>query len=113
MKTPQEIRNATGLLIIATGYDGGCGQITFAGVREQAAVVWSNGEGWEHVSVSFKKRCPTWEEMCKVKAMFFNDNETVVEYHPKKSEYKNLHPYCLHLWRKIGEEFELPPNKLV
>ena len=45
--------------------------------------------------------------------MFWNDEETVVQYHPKKSEYKNLHPYCLHLWRKCGEDFELPPREYV
>lgn len=31
----------------------------------------SDGEGWEHVSVSVDaKRCPSWNEMCFVKAIF-------------------------------------------
>src|SRR5690349_6482303 len=34
----------------------------------------SGGEGWEHVSISIpsEDRCPTWEEMCFVKDLFWN-----------------------------------------
>lgn len=31
------------------------------------AVIASDGDGWEHVSVSLPTRCPTWDEMCRVK----------------------------------------------
>ena len=38
-------------------------------------VIASNGMGWEHVSVSpgsaQRKCCPTWDEMCAIKDMFF------------------------------------------
>ncbi|MCX8016968.1 MAG: hypothetical protein N2690_03550, partial [Rhodocyclaceae bacterium] len=30
-------------------------------------VIASHEDGWEHVSVSRPDRCPTWEEMCRVK----------------------------------------------
>mgnify|MGYP006874677943 CR=1 FL=1 len=113
MKTQTEIKALERLKVINTGSDGGCGEIYFPLHREPMVVVWSFGGGWEHVSVSYRRRTPTWDEMCKVKDMFWNDNETVVQYHPKKSEYKNLHPYCLHLWRKRGEDFELPPREYV
>lgn len=73
---------------------------------------WEGGLGWEHVSVSCKNRCPTWDEMCLVKEMFWSDDETVIQFHPKHSEYVNHHPYCLHLWKKIAEEHELPPRIL-
>ena len=73
----------------------------------------SNGGGWEHVSVSpgspNRKKCPTWDEMCAIKDMFFEAEETVVQYHPPKSDYINNHPYCLHLWRPIGQEVPRPP----
>jgi hypothetical protein len=65
--------------------------------------------GWEHVSVSLRNRTPTWEEMSFVKNLFWKDDETVIQFHPKKSEYINRHPYVLHLWRKIGQDYELPP----
>lgn len=31
--------------------------------KRQMVIVFSNGEGWEHVSVSVKDRCPTWDEI--------------------------------------------------
>lgn len=77
----------------------------------------SNGGGWEHVSVSpcsrKRKSCPTWEEMCVIKDMFFEDEETVVQYHPPKSDYVNNHPYCLHLWRPTNQEIPRPPKLFV
>lgn len=73
----------------------------------------SDQMGWEHVSISLKHRCPTWEEMCHIKNLFWDECETVVQYHPKKSEYVNRHPFCLHLWKKINSEYELPPKKLI
>lgn len=80
-------------------------------------VVASNGGGWEHVSVSpcnrKRQTCPTWDEMCAIKDMFFEEEETVVQYHPPKSDYVNMHPYCLHLWRPIGREIPRPPSIFV
>lgn len=71
----------------------------------------SDGLSWEHVSVSLNKRkCPTWEMMCLVKEMFWDDTDTVVQFHPPKSEYVNQHRFCLHLWRNITEEVKLPPS---
>lgn len=56
---------------------------------------------WEHISVTPKnqKRCPTWDEMCAIKQMFFRPEEECVEFHPKESEYVNRNEYCLHIWR--------------
>lgn len=68
---------------------------------------------WQHVSVSTKHRTPTWEEMAEIKKLFWGEDVTVVQYHPKKSEYVNNHPYCLHLWRNTKAEHELPPSLLV
>jgi hypothetical protein len=90
----------------------GAFEIPFS-LRTTAFVIASDGGGWEHVSVHVvsegKERTPTWAEMCKIKNMFWDEEETVVEYHPKKSDYVNQHKHCLHLWKKTGEEFELPP----
>lgn len=62
-------------------------------------VIASDGGGWDHVSVSAKYRCPTWEEMCWVKDKFFGPEEPAMQLHPARSQYVNHHPYCLHLWR--------------
>lgn len=76
-------------------------------------VIASWAGGWEHVSVSLKKRCPTWEEMCMVKDIFFREDECVVEFHPPKKDYVDLMPTCLHMWKKVGQEYELPPKEFV
>ena len=73
----------------------------------------SDGEGWDHVSVSTQRRCPTWDEMCFVKELFWRDEETVVQFHPPKRNYVNIHPFCLHLWRQQGRDIPLPPSRCV
>ena len=79
----------------------------------ELTVVCSDGGGWDHVSVSLKNRCPSWKEMCFIKDLFFSPEETVVQYHPKKSEYVNNHEFCLHLWRNQSAEHVLPPSGFV
>lgn len=79
----------------------------------------SDGLKWQHVSVTISskdrkvERCPTWEEMCFVKSQFWNDDETVIQLHPPKSEYVNNHPYCLHLWKPDSIEIPLPDSLMV
>lgn len=100
--------------LLKMGFDGMSGMVySKAQGRPCMAVIASWGGGWEHVSVSLKKRCPTWEEMCMVKDIFFRDDECVVEFHPPKKDYVDLMPYCLHMWKKIGEEYKLPPKEYV
>ena len=74
----------------------------------------SDGDGWEHVSVSpLGQGIPTWMEMCAVKDAFWDEEDCVVQFHPPKSQYVNFHPRCLHLWRKIGTEYETPPTYMI
>jgi hypothetical protein len=72
-------------------------------------------EGWEHVSVSHKSRTPSWAEMQEIKELFWSDEETVVQFHPAKAEYVNIHHNCLHLWRPTGgfNALDLPPRDLI
>lgn len=79
----------------------------------QLAVIASDGEGWEHCSVSLKHRVPKWSEMCLVKSLFWDDEDCVVQYHPPKSSYVNIHENVLHLWRPVGIEIPRPPTILV
>ncbi|MBN9401241.1 MAG: hypothetical protein J0I30_00235 [Burkholderiales bacterium] len=80
---------------------------------QRVQVVASDHGGWEHVSVSRQDRCPTWDEMCQVKALFWEPEDCVVQFHPRESEYVNLHPYCLHMWRPTDEVLVLPPKGMV
>ena len=76
-------------------------------------VIASNGDGWEHVSVSHPNRIPSWETMCIIKDMFFEEEEVVMQLHPKKSQYVNFAENCLHLWRPIDTEIPTPPTYMI
>lgn len=71
--------------------------------------------GWEHLSVSHLTNdvTPTWEEMCLAKGLFWDDSECVVQFHPPAADAVNIHKGCLHLWRKVGESFPMPPQACV
>ena len=76
-------------------------------------VIASNTNGWEHVSVSLPKRTPTWDEMCFIKDLFWEDEEVVMQLHPRKSDYINMHKNCLHLWKPTSGEIVTPPKSFV
>lgn len=76
-------------------------------------VIVSSGAGWDHVSVSLNSRCPTWEEMERVKRMFFKDGECVMQLHPPLADYIDRCKYCLHLWRPQNETIPRPPGWMV
>ena len=86
--------------------------------------IFSNQLGWEHLSVSTPSKTPTWDQMCKMKEIFWKDDETCIEYHPAKDQYVNMHSHCLHIWRPViddnflnepesKEQFPVPPHFLV
>ena len=78
-------------------------------------VIATNGEGWDHISVSCPYNVlPTWDMMEKIKRRFFNDVDFAVEYHPKKEDYVNNVENCLHLWLpNNGEEIPYPDMKAI
>ena len=80
---------------------------------ETVQVVCSNGGGWDHVSVSLLERCPTWDEMCEVKDLFWSEHEAVIQIHPPRQQYINNHPFCLHLWRPQTQPIPTPPMYMV
>ena len=111
MKTFSEIRSDRRFQRYPDGEDGGRGWVTIKG--KMFVVVYSNGGGWDHVSVSLRDRCPTWDEMCQIKDVFFNEDECCIEYHPAKKDYVNIHPYCLHIWKPQGQTLPTPPRMFV
>lgn len=81
------------------------------GEARRIFAICSDGMDWQHVSVSFGSKnhsTPSWDVMCKVKDLFFEPTDWVVQFHPAHSDYVNNHPGCLHLWRWIGGEFPKP-----
>ena len=77
------------------------------------AIIVSDGESWDHVSVSLPHRTPTWREMCWVKDLFFEPFEVAMQLHPPKSDYVNHHQHCLHLWRPQCKRIPLPDSIMV
>jgi len=117
MKVPEKYRITNGPMRSDESFgNNGAFKIPLSN-RTIALVIASEGKGWEHVSVHMvsegKERTPTWSEMCKIKDMFWDEDETVIQFHPKKSEYVNVHVNCLHLWKPIGIEIPLPNTNLV
>ena len=111
-KVPETYRLKTGLMA-SSAKDGNNGAFYIPIKDELFVVVASDQHNWEHVSVSHVDRCPTWDEMCIIKGMFWGEEDAVVQFHPPKSEYVNLHPHCLHLWRSIDEKMPRPPKYLI
>lgn len=99
---------------VANGNNGAF-QLMCQATRTELRAIVSDGRGWEHVSVSVPnaRRCPTWTEMCFVKDLFWDPEELVVQYHPRKSEYVKCHPFVLHLWRPEIAYIISPPTELI
>lgn len=70
MRSLEETKSRKELEIGKVGQDGGAGILHMTGLRK-CTVIWSQGGGWEHVSVCPANRTPTWEEMCQVKDIFW------------------------------------------
>jgi len=114
MKNLKQIENSLEKEVIKyfeTGKDGMA--VTIQKKGELFYIIASWGSSWEHVSMSLKKRCPVWDEMCWLKDLFWNNKETVIQFHPPEKQYINNHPYCLHLWKPQKHTIPLPPSYLV
>ena len=103
----QHLGQAHPLYGMPTPEDGGCFRLG------KLTIIASWGMGWDHVSVSLPDRCPTWDEMERVKRAFFQPWEVAMQLHVASADHINCHPYCLHLWRPHGAEIPLPPKAMV
>ena len=93
---------------------GNNGAFMFKALGVNLMAIASNQIGWEHVSVTRQdKKIPSWNIMCYVKDMFWDDDDVVVQFHPAKKDYVNTHPGCLHLWRPTDREVHSPPTWMV
>jgi hypothetical protein len=126
---PEAARDTTHYILATTPSDGNNGAFNLESPEPgwRLAVLCSDGTdpdvpdaaGWEHVSIHAHRdrgrqmRTPTWKEMAYVKAICWDDEDLVIQYHPRKSEYVNNHPHVLHLWRYTLGEIPTPPPLLV
>lgn len=114
MKKIDEIRKTRNLFIEAETSNDGMGGHYYDSVSgKRLNFIFSYQLGWEHLSVSMPSKTPSWDQMCKMKDIFWNDDETCVQFHPKKEDYVNNHPHCLHIWKPVNEKLPIPPSILV
>jgi hypothetical protein len=117
-KVPEKYRQTAGIHASDASY-GNNGAFAFRlNDISVAFVIASDGGGWEHVSVSVivggkSPRTASWDEMCRVKDIFWEPEDRVVQFHPPKSEYVNNHTNVLHLWRQVGADFPHPNSLMV
>lgn len=95
------------------GWHGDHGNFLLDIPSRELRIVASNGEGWDHVSVSTPTRCPTWDEMEWVKRELFHPTDCVMQLHVPVADHKNCHPFCLHMWRPQNAEIPRPPSYMV
>lgn len=124
MRNIDEIKQTSGMVIKKEGKDGFGGTVfpieykngkvrIVKDIDKALHFMFSWGCGFEHLSVSTPIKCPTWEQMCKMKDIFWRDDEVCMQLHPKKEDYVNCMQYCLHIWRPIDKEIPMPPSIMV
>lgn len=59
---------------------------------------------WLHVSLAYKTRLPSWDDIKMVKSIFIGDNRFAYQVFPPVDQYVNLHPFVLHLWSCVDVE---------
>ena len=84
------------------------GMISLPDSGDATVVVGTDEDGYEHVSVAptNQRKLPSWDDMCYVKNIFWDEEEECYQIMPKKSEYVNIKKNCLHLWKPIGYELK-------
>jgi hypothetical protein len=118
-RVPEPARVRTHRELASTAADGNNGAFWFDSCAPgwRLFVIASDGDGWEHVSVHADRRgqarTPTWAEMTLVKDLFWDADDAVMQLHPPRASYVNLHPHTLHLWRPIAIAIPLPPTYMV
>lgn len=114
MKSIEEIKKTPNLFIEAEAENDGMGGHYYDKYNNKNLnFIFSYQLGWEHLSVSMPNKTPSWEQMCMMKDIFWGEDEVCVEYHPRKEEYVNNHPHCLHIWKPRDVEMPTPPSILV
>ena len=118
---PELSRDITHPVLGTTSTDGNNGAFLLESPEPgwRMALIASDGDGWEHVSIhayrneGAQQRCPTWKEMCYVKRLCWDREDVVMQLHPRESEYVNCHPFTLHLWRPTTATIPEPPAEFV
>ena len=72
--------------------------------RNTILVLESQDADRHHISLSHKKRLPTWDEVKIVREKLCDNTKFYVMVLPPSKYYVNLHEYCFHLWEVKSED---------
>lgn len=96
------LRCDTDATCVQRGVDGGLYRMPSCEPGWWLVFILSSGLGWENVSVRAARphpgfrpdtsRVPTWREMCLVKAACWDPDDVVIQLHPARRDYINIHP---------------------
>lgn len=116
MRSDEEIISSIRISGATTGRRAGSAHIELPSGLS-GSVIWGRDEnGWEHVSVSDRRRgrLPSWEDMCRVKDIFFREDEECCQFHPREPDY--VHGVgglenVLHIWRPRDGDWSLANDR--
>lgn len=61
-----------------------------------------DGHVWLHVSLSRAARVPDYGDIVEVKDLFIGGEREALQVFAPRAEWVSDHPYCLHLWHRVG-----------
>jgi hypothetical protein len=59
---------------------------------------YGDGKFWLHLSISHRRRMPTYDELTYLKRHWIGDDRKAIMVLPEAKEHVNIHPRCLHLF---------------
>ena len=69
-----------------------------------STMTYDDGREWLHLSVSHRKRLPSYDEMKYLKRHWAGVGTKAIEVHPPEEEHVNIHPRARHLWICLTED---------
>jgi hypothetical protein len=96
--------------IASSDYDGWNGYFLVPIEGDVWCIALSDREGWKHLAVfnAQKKIAPNWSVMCRIKDLFFADDEWAIQFHPPKDHSIDDVAFRLHLWSPLNETLPHP-----
>lgn len=73
-------------------------RIQFEKTLGECAIIYAKEADRWHLSISHPTRLPTYDEVKQARYDFLPDDVYMAMIFPPKSEFVNVHPFCLHLW---------------
>jgi len=67
-----------------------------------------DGQIWYHVSCSFAKKMPSYDDLAQMKDFFVGPDRQAIQIFPRSGKHVSIHEYALHLWSNLSDPDWLP-----